>query len=972
MNSSSRLEEGLIHGFIDGTQIALEEYKPRLIINDPNRGEKVLTSIVDELGKCDEFLFSVAFVTETGVIVLLNTLKELADRGIKGKILASQYLNFSDPKALRKLLSLENIELKIITQDASKMHTKGYIFRKDKEYTIIVGSSNLTQSALCENKEWNLKVSSSEEGALVKNTLHEFYYMFDQATPVTESWLDEYRKIYDIEKKIRQNTEESIRDNFKSEIVNFNHVSPNIMQQEALHELEKVRLLEEVRALIISATGTGKTYLSAFDVKKFNPKRFLFVVHREQIARAALKSFRRVFGQDKKMAVLSGNHKDLDAEFIFSTIQTISKDDILHRFDSRDFDYIAIDEVHRAGAVSYRKIIDYFKPKFLMGMSATPERTDGFDIYELFHHNVPYEIRLNGAMKAGMICPFHYFGVTELTINGSLIDDKTTFNHLVSDERVAYIRDKIEFYGYSGNRVKGLVFCSTNEEARELSYKFNLLGYRTVALSGANTQEERMEAVERLGQESHTGGLDYIFTVDIFNEGVDIPEVNQVIMLRPTKSAIIFVQQLGRGLRKIMNKEYVVVLDFIGNYDNNYLIPIALSGDQTYNKDNIRKYIKEVNKTIYGSSTVNFDKITRERIYKAIDRANFNDLKLIKESYMMLRQRLGRIPKLNEFQKNGAIDIERIFAKKKSYHNFLKMYEKDYDIKLNDVQERFVEFVSQKYVNGKRPHELEFIKIIMSGKNDVIPKLEKVLLEEYKILINENTILNLVNQFTQNYATGSSKSSYADVVFIEGNGDLYNISSAFETSLRDSNFKDMMSELVEMGLENNREKYSDRYGDSNFVLYQKYNYDDVCRLFDWDTAHNGQIIGGYKFDDKTKTFPVFINYDKSEELNETIKYPDRFVTTQDLLAISKNSRKIDSNEILKIYNSIERGYTIHLFVRKNKDDKNSKEFYYLGTMQPVGEPVQKVMKNTNSNVVEIHYRLHTSVREDLFDYIITD
>ncbi len=264
------------------------------------------------------------------------------------------------------------------------------------------------------------------------------------------------------------------------------------------------------------------------------------------------------------------------------------------------------------------------------------------------------------------------------------------------------------------------------------------------------------------------------------------------------------------------------------------------------------------------------------------------------------------------------------------------------------------------------------IKIIMNEKYDVLPKIEKLLMDKYQIKIKKNTMINLVNQFTQNYATGPSKASYADVVFIEKDRDLYTISAVFETCLKDTNFKEMMLELVEMGLENNREKYSVRYGDSNFVLYQKYNYDDVCRLFDWDTAHNGQIIGGYKFDDKTKTFPVFINYDKSEEMNETIKYPDRFVTSQDLLAISKNSRKIDSNEIQKIYNSIERGYTIHLFVRKNKDDKNSKEFYYLGTMQPVGEPVQKVMKNTNSNVVEIHYRLHTSVREDLFDYIITD
>lgn len=323
--------------------------------------------------------------------------------------------------------------------------------------------------------------------------------------------------------------------------------------------------------------------MSAFDVKKFNPKRFLFVVHREQIAKEALKSFRKVIGFEKTMSILSGNHKGFQADYIFTTIQTLSKEHIYRQFSPDDFEYIVIDEVHRAGAKSYKTIIDYFQPKFLLGMSATPERSDGFDIFELFDHNIAYEIRLNDAMKEDLICPFHYFGITELTVEGKIIDDQTQFNHLVSDARVQYIKEKVEFYGYSGSRVKGLVFCSRNEEAQNLSQKFNDIGYRTVALSGASSQEERAEAVQRLGQYENEGALDYIFTVDIFNEGVDIPEINQVVMLRPTKSAIIFVQQLGRGLRKVFGKEYVVVLDFIGNYDNNYLIPIALSGDQSYN-----------------------------------------------------------------------------------------------------------------------------------------------------------------------------------------------------------------------------------------------------------------------------------------------------------------------------------------------------------------------------------------------------
>lgn len=972
MSSSYQLQEGLINGFIDSTQIALEEYKPKLIINDPTRGEKVLTSIINELRNCDEFFFTVAFITASGVTVLLNTLQELQEKGIKGKIIASQYQNFSEPKALEKLLSLNNIELKIITQDVAKMHTKGYIFKSDNEYSIIVGSSNLTQNALCENKEWNLKVSSSEDGSLVKSTIQEFNFMFDRATTVDMEWIKEYRLIYDLERSIRRKTEKAIKEKTVDNVINIKQIFPNQMQVKALKALDETRLYDNKKALIISATGTGKTYLSAFDVKKYNPKRFLFIVHREQIARASLESFRKIFGFQKTMSVLSGNYKEIGSDFIFSTIQTISKDHILHQFKPDDFEYVVIDEVHRAGAVSYQKIINYFKPSFLLGMSATPERTDGFDIFELFDRNVAFEIRLNDAMKEDMICPFHYFGVTELTIDGQLIDDKTKFNHLTSDARVSYIKDKIEFYGFSGERVKGLVFCSGNEEARVLSDKFNELGYRTIALSGANTQEERMEAVNRLGQKEYTGALDYIFTVDIFNEGVDIPEINQVVMLRPTKSAIIFVQQLGRGLRKVLDKEFVVVLDFIGNYDNNYLIPIALSDDHSYNKDNIRKYVAESNRVIYGCSTINFDQVTRERIYKSIDRANFNDLKIIRDSYVNLKQRLGRIPKLHEFQEYGAIDIERIFAKTLSYHNFLTKYEGDYDVILDEIQEKYIEFISQKYVNGKRPHELELINIIINEKYDVIPKIRTLLNEKYGIVLDKNSVINLTNQMTQNFATGSARGTYRDAVFLTKSDDQFNISEAFEKSLEDPMFKSQLEELISIGLKINAERYSQRFKNTNFVLYEKYTYEDICKLLDWSKSEVALNIGGYKYDKMTKTFPVFINYNKSDNISESIQYHDRFASPSDFIAISKSKRTIYSDDVKQIYSADEDGVEISLFVRKNKEDKISKEFYYLGPIHAAGKPKQFTMSKTTLTAVEIQYKIEVPVRDDLYDYLISD
>ena len=405
-------------------------------------------------------------------------------------------------------------------------------------------------------------------------------------------------------------------------------------------------------------------------MKNEQPGKALFIVHRELIAKQAKSSYLRVFENSKKLGLLSGSSKEYDADILFATMSTMAKEDTLNKYRPDEFEWICIDEVHRAGAESYKKIMDYFKPEFWFGMTASPERTDGFDIFKLFDHNIAYEIRLQHALKEDLLCPFHYFGITDIEINGDSIDDDSDvrlFSRLVSDTRVKHILKQSEYYGYSGDRVKGLVFCSNKEEAKELSAKFNQKGYFSAVLTGENTEKQREDCIEKLiktvsdeeirkhkddikngilNKDNKLPFLDYIFTIDIFNEGVDIPEINQVLMLRPTESPIVFVQQLGRGLRKANGKEYVVIIDFIGNYQNNYMIPIALSGDKSYNKDFIRRYLLEGTKTVPGASTINFDEISLKRILKSIDSARTNDVKLLKESFEQLKFRLGRIPSL--------------------------------------------------------------------------------------------------------------------------------------------------------------------------------------------------------------------------------------------------------------------------------------------------------------------------------------
>lgn len=971
----TQIQQGMHTAFIDAGTMSNLAYKPQLISNNYKSGRKVLATIEEELCACDEFSISVAFITLSGITPLLQTLKDLESKGVPGRIITTDYLMFSEPKALDKLAELSNIQLKMYLTDKAGegFHTKGYIFREDEIYRIIVGSSNMTLNALTKNKEWNVRLISTEQGEYTRQIVEEYEELWNSNNSVRyKDFIDNYRINYEVIRKQRAIARQS-----RITSIEQYSLQPNKMQIEFINSLQKLKENQARRALLISATGTGKTYASAFALREENVRKVLFLVHREQIAKQAISSYQKVFGNTRTFGLLSGNSKDYEADYLFATMQMMTKVETLEKFSRDEFDTIIIDEVHRAGAGSYQRIIQYFRPQFWLGMTASPERTDDFDIYKLFDHNIAYEIRLQQALEENLLCPFHYFGITDLQINGEAPDEQTVlkdFNRLTSDERVNYVIEQINYYGHSGERVKGLVFCSSKKEAAILSDKFNHRGYHTLFLAGDDSQEKREMAVERLVSENVADKLDYIFTVDIFNEGVDIPEINQVIMLRPTESPIIFIQQLGRGLRKADGKEYVVILDFIGNYKNNFMIPIALSGDRSYNKDNIRRYVMEGERIIPGSSTIHFDEISKKRIFAAIDVANFSDIKLIKENYKNLKNRLGHIPTLMDFDKYGEMDVLRIFDNNSlgSYYKFLVNYEKDYKVRLNKSEEKVIEFISKKLASGKRIHELELLNRMMTYQHGLMGILREALNSEYGIQIQEKTERNIVNVMTNEFPAGTGKKTYSNCVFLQkedATGD-YAISDSFLEMLNNPDFYDIVKELVEFGTARYKANYSNRYQDTDFVLYQKYTYEDVCRLLNWENNEVPLNIGGYKYDKKTKTFPVFINYDKAEDIQDTIKYEDHFVNSNQLVAISKQSRTIDSEDVQNFLKAEERGIKVELFVRKNKDDKISKEFYYLGRMKATGKVAEFTMANTDKTAVKIEWNLNTPVREDIYEYIV--
>ena len=333
MDNSDLLEKSLRTSFIDKNYLSPEEYHARLLRNDPEQNEKIISHLLRSLQNCDEFYFSVAFITMGGLIMLLEVLRELKKRGIRGKILTTDYLNFNDPAALRKLLTLDNVEVKVF--DSGDFHTKCYIFKNADMYNIIVGSSNLTAGALTTNTEWNLKISSLREGDIASSALSEFKRNWNNASELTPEWITEYEERFKKIQSIRAQRNKAIEKTSESASI----LAPNKMQSAALDRLAELRIKNTSKALIISATGTGKTYLSAFDARAFNAKRLLFIVHREQIAKSALESFKRVFGDSRTYGVLTGGQRDLGADFIFATIQTLSREDCYRSIDPELFDY---------------------------------------------------------------------------------------------------------------------------------------------------------------------------------------------------------------------------------------------------------------------------------------------------------------------------------------------------------------------------------------------------------------------------------------------------------------------------------------------------------------------------------------------------------------------------------------------------------------------------------------------------------
>ncbi|MCG3665896.1 DEAD/DEAH box helicase [Aliarcobacter butzleri] len=903
-------------------------------------------NITELLDNCESFCFNVAFINFSGIQLLLDSFKKLEEKNIKGKILTSTYLNFTQIKALEKIKKFKNIELKIYDCEVSNIgfHSKSYIFEFKDDYKILIGSSNITASAFKSNIEWNVKTVTKKDDIFLKDVLDEFETLWKSSREVNDEFLTLYSNFLNTQNK-----------EFKS--FSLNQIKTNFMQEKALEKLENLRKKGESKALIIAATGSGKTYLSAFDVKNFKAKTMLFLVHRENILIKAKQSFENILLQINSFGLYTGNKKEQDKNYLFSTIQTMSSN--FSNFSQDFFEYIIIDEAHHVTSPSYKKILDYFKPKFLLGLTATSNRMDGNSIYEVFDENIALDIRLNEALEHNLIVPFHYYGISDIQSIDYENVDLTKIDLLAKllsvNKRVDFIIDKMNFYSNSGNKRKVLGFCVSKEHCNFMSEEFNRKGINSITLTSEDSISKREESIKRL--ENENDSLEVIFTVDIFNEGIDIPSINMVLFLRPTNSPIVFVQQLGRGLRKYQNKEFLTVLDFIGNHKKAYLIALALVGNKMIDKESIKLSI-ENNFADFKNAFISMDEISKSRILEQINKENFNHLKYLKEQYFEVKNILGKVPTLVDFlQFEDVINPLKFVDESKSYIEFLAKVEENKKLKELILDENFIKAIRfiENELPIKRVYEFVILKYLLN--NDFCDEnIAFKILNKYLNRVDKETIIHSFLYLRQDFLDSAQKNRYLKLINYENK--IAGKTKEFEELLKNENYKKIFEDSLNFGIYNYEEEFSSTdFGKPFLKLYSKYNMLNIAKLCNFPKIHSSFRGSGFlKYEND---FFLFINLEK-EKFSKSANYYNAFLLKDIFTYQSKPSHSSDKGDGERLCENKRFGVKLHIFVRKYVQvDKKTQDFIYLG--------IANTLKYWDNKPISLELKLENPLSDKLFE-----
>lgn len=911
----------------------------QLITN--NQTTNFYNQISKLLLSCKSFTFNVAFINFSGVQLLLDVLSKCEQKGIKGKILTSTYLNFTEVKALEKLKEFRNIELKIFDSSQVGFHSKAYIFEFENEYKILIGSSNITSSAFKSNIEWNVKTVSNKNDEFLQDVKNEFGKLWKQSFEVDKNFLEKYSEF----KK-----ELSLSNKF----VYKEQIKANRMQEKALDKLTYLRKNAEKKALIVAATGSGKTYLAALDVKNFKPSKMLFIVHRENILLKAKQSFENIC--EKSCSLYTGNKKE-KGDFVFATIQSLSSN--LQNFSKEQFDYVVVDEAHHITSPSYKKVCEYFNPKFLLGLTATPNRMDEQNIYEVFDENIACDIRLNDALEQNLIVPFHYYGISDIKeVNLENVDISNTTllaKHLMINRRVDFIIEKLKFYSHSGEKRKVLGFCVSKEHAKYMSEEFNKKGIISEYLTSEDSINKREQNIQKLEDEKDS--LEVIFTVDIFNEGIDIPSVNTVLMLRPTASPIVFIQQLGRGLRKYKNKEFLTILDFIGNHNRAYLVSLALLGNRILDKDSVKLSLKN-NFASIKNAHICMDEISKQRILEQIEKENFNSFRYLKEQYLNFKQSLGRVPNLLDFIVNDeVINPLNFINESKSYIEFIAKVEKDEKLKIELQDESFVKALRfvESLLPIKRVYEFVFLKHLLENKTLDI-KTAKKLLGKYLKVVCEETIVHAMRFLNQEFFDSAQIKRFEKLVSFKN--EKLSRCEKFDGLLKNKVFRENIEHSINYALVVYEKSFGfEDFGKPFLKLYEKYNMLNIAQLCNFDKIHSSFRGSGFlKFKDD---FFLFITIEK-DKFSKASSYVNNFLNKDSFTYSSKPSHSQEKGDGARLIANKKQGVKLHIFVRKFAQvDKKTQGFIYLG--------LANTIEYKNNKPIDCVLKLEKPLRDNLYE-----